>query len=160
MNFYAKNQHDNQNPFFIAFMKKTVAQWASQLERRATPSHSSNYQYQIKYAGPQEILVQGGGEEIWADGIRVADGFLLECKFIVHPDRSPFIENSQIPNFIRQKIVNRIADEFFRYAAVINDPNTPIKALEVIINEPSAIPFFQKLLQRYKIPGRVFYQEA
>jgi len=141
-------------------MKKTVAEWASQFERRTTPSHSPNYQYQIKYAGTQEILVQGGGEKIWADGIRVEDGFLLECKFIVLPGRSPFIEDSQIPNFIRKKIVNRVAEEFFRYAAVINDPNTPINALEVIINEPSAAPFFQELLQRYKIPGRVFYKEA
>jgi len=136
-------------------MKKTVTEWASQFERRGTPSHSPNYQYQIKFAGTQEILVQGGGEKIWADGIRVKDGFLLECKFIIKADRSPFIEGSQIPDFIREKIVNRVADEFFRYAAVINDPNTPINALEVIINESSAAPFFQKLLRRYRIPGRV-----
>jgi hypothetical protein len=141
-------------------MKKKVAEWASQFQRRLSPTHSPNYQYQIKYAGTQEILVQGGGEKIWADGIRVEEGFLLECKFIVQPDRSPFIEDSQIPNFIREKIVTRVADEFVRYAAVINDPNTPIIGLEVIINEPSAAPFFQELLQRYKIPGRVFYKEA
>jgi hypothetical protein len=85
---------------------------------------------------------------------------LFKCKFIIQPDRSPFIEGSQIPNVIREKIVNRVADEFFRYAAVINDPDTPINALEVIINEPSAVPFFQELLRRYRIPGRVFYKEA
>jgi len=141
-------------------MKKTVAEWASQFKRRTTPSHSPNYQYQIKYAGIQEIQVQGGGEKIWADGIRVEDGFLLECKFIVLPGRSPFIEDSHIPNFIREKIVNRVAEEFFRYAAVINDPNTPINALEVIINEPNAAPFFQELLRQYKIPGRVLYKET
>ena len=84
---------------------------------------------------------------------------MLECKFIIHADRSPFIEDSQIPNFIREKIVNSVADEFFRYAAVINDPNTPINALEVIINNPSAAAFFQELLQQYKIPGRVVYKE-
>lgn len=59
-------------------MKKTVAEWARQFEKRPTPSHSPNYQYQIKFAGTQEIRVQGGGEKIWADGIRVEDGFLLE----------------------------------------------------------------------------------
>jgi hypothetical protein len=89
----------------------------------------------------------------------VEDGFLLECKFIILPGRSPFIEGSKIPNFIRDKIVNRVADEFSRYAAVINDPNTPINALEVIINEPSAAPFFQELLRQHRIPGRVFYKQ-
>ncbi len=84
---------------------------------------------------------------------------LLECKFIVQPDRSPFIKDSQIPNFIREKILNSVADEFFRYAAIINDPNTPIKALEVIINNPNAAQFFQELLQQYQIHGRVVYKE-
>ncbi len=142
-----------------SIMKKTVAEWASQFEKRQTPSHSPNYQFQIKFAGTQEIRVQGGGEKIWADGIRAEDGFLLECKFIVQPDRSPFIEDSQIPKFIREKIVNSVTDEFVRYAAIINDPNTPINALEVIINNPSAAAFFQELLQQYQIPGRVVYKE-
>ena len=139
-------------------MKNAIAEWASHLPRRATPSYSPNYLYQIKYAGTEEIQVRDGDEKIWADGIRVTDGFLLECKFIGKPKKSPFIEGSQIPQFIRDDIVADVEDEFCRYAAVINDPHTPVVGLEVIINEPKSIRFFQELLNQYQIPGHVVVQ--
>jgi hypothetical protein len=136
-------------------MTNTIAEWVSHFSRRPTPNYSPNYQYQIKYAGTEEILVQGGTQEIWADGIRLEEGFLLECKFIAKLDRSPFVEGSQIPHFIRDDIIADVKNEFSRYAAVINDPHTPVIGLEVIINEPRAVPFFQDLLNQYQIPGHV-----
>jgi hypothetical protein len=45
-------------------LKQAINQWASQFSRRQTPNYSPNYQYQIKYAGTEEIQVRGGGEEI------------------------------------------------------------------------------------------------
>jgi len=80
---------------------------------------------------------------------------LLEAKFIEQPDRSPFVEGSKIPDFMRERILVRIEDEFLRYAAVINDPNTPVIGLEVITNEPRTVAFFEKLLIRFSISGRV-----
>ena len=136
-------------------LRRDVEDWASSFPRRPTPSYSSNYQYQIRHAGLEEIQVRGGGEEIWVDGIRAEDGFLLEAKFIDKPERSPFVSGSQIPDFIRQRIIVRVEDEFYRYGAVINDPNTPVRGLEVITNEPRAVPLFQELLNRFNVPGRV-----
>ena len=81
--------------------------------------------------------------------------FLLEAKFIDKPERSPFISGSQIPDFMRQRIIVRVEDEFSRYGAVINDPNTPVRGLEVITNEPRAVPLFLELLNRFNVPGRV-----
>jgi len=69
------------------------------------------------------------------------------------------VKNSQLPDFLRQRILIRLEDEFYRYAAVINDPNTPLIGLEVITNEPLAIPFFQELLNRFNIPGRVVVRD-
>ncbi len=71
------------------------------------------------------------------------------------PERSPFIPDSNIPPFIRDKIVGEVEDEFRRYAAVLHDSNTPAKGLEVIINDPRAVPFFERLLKKYNIPGSV-----
>ncbi|OQW92576.1 MAG: hypothetical protein BWK78_01290 [Thiotrichaceae bacterium IS1] len=136
-------------------IKLTLTDWMKSLPKRVTPTYSLPYQYQIKHAGPEEFQVAGGGQEIWADGLRLTDGFLLECKFIDQPDRSPFVADSQIPDFIRQRIVTQVADEWYRYAAVINDSQTPVMGLEVITNEPRAVPFFQDLLDRYGMNGRV-----
>ncbi len=61
---------------------------------------------------------------------------MLEAKFIEQPDRSPFVEGSKLPDFMPERILVRVEDEFLRYAAVINDPNTPVIGLEVITNEP------------------------
>ncbi len=134
-------------------MTNAIAEWVSHFPKRPTPSYSPNYQYQIKYAGTEEILVQGGGQKIWADGIQLEKSFLLECKFITKLNKSPFVSGSQIPDFIRDDIIADVKDEFFRYAAVINDPHTPVIGLEVIINEPKALPFFQD--NQYQIPGHV-----
>src|SRR5262249_46076545 len=95
------------------------------------------------------------GEKVWADGIRAEDQTLLDAKFIDKPGRSPFIEGSDCPDFIRDKILPQIDDEFRRYAAVISDSNTPVKALEVITNDARAVPYFEGLLEKYGIPGNV-----
>jgi hypothetical protein len=65
------------------------------------------------------------------------------------------VSESQVPDFVRDDVIADVADEFFRYAAVINDPNTPVTGLEVITNERKAVALFQDLLNRYNIPGRV-----
>jgi hypothetical protein len=80
---------------------------------------------------------------------------LLEAKFIEQPDRSPFVEGSKIPDFMRERILVRVEDEFLRYAAVINDPKTPVIGLEVITNEPRSVPCFENLLIRFSISGQV-----
>jgi len=56
---------------------------------------------------------------------------------------------------MRERILVRIEDEFLRYAAVINDPKTPVIGLEVITNEPRSVPFFENLLIRFSISGQV-----
>jgi hypothetical protein len=57
--------------------------------------------------------------------------------------------------FIAEGITTQTDDEFKRYAAVINDPKTPVDELEVVTNEKAAVPFFQCLMQKHSIPGNV-----
>ncbi len=59
---------------------------------------------------------------------------------------------------IRAVINTKTDNEFRRYGAVINDPNTPVTGLEVITNEPPAVPYFQNLMTKYNIPGHVVVQ--
>jgi hypothetical protein len=63
-----------------------------------------------------------------------------------------------VPDFppkIRTKVVNEVENEFRRYAAVINDPTTPVVELQVIVNIEEAVPFFEGLLLQFQVPGSV-----
>lgn len=142
-----------------AEVTQEVQDWQKGFNRKSTPTNGPRNQYEIKHTGPDNIQVQGGGEEIWADGIRPETRSLLEAKCIDNPDSSPYIEGSKIPDFIRSKVISDVESEFRRYAAVINDPATPITNLEVITNEPAAVPFFEGLLRKFNIPGEVVVKD-
>ncbi|MBZ8178537.1 restriction endonuclease fold toxin-2 domain-containing protein [Oscillatoria salina] len=129
--------------------------WANNFPRRLTPTYSQRHLFQIQHCGSEEIRVRDGGEEIWADGIDFQTGYLLEAKYIANPNNSPYITNSIVPPFIRIKAVADVENEFRRYAAVINDSQTPIVGLQVIINLQEGVPFFVSLLNQFNLPGKV-----
>jgi hypothetical protein len=79
----------------------------------------------------------------------------LDAKFVGNPGRSPFIPDSNMPDFIRAKIQVNLEGEFSRYAAVINDPSNPLVGLRVITNNQDAVPYFQGLMNQFNIPGTV-----
>ena len=134
---------------------KSFKQWLDKAERRPAREQPEAYAYQKKHAGPDEILVSGGGEQVWADGARTDTARLVEAKHVGQPDKSPFIAGSQCEDWLRLKIEKDVAGEFRRYAAVINDPSTPATFLEVIVNDARAVPYFEGLLRRFGIPGEV-----
>jgi len=129
--------------------------WLDKAKRRPTPERSEAYQYQRKHAGPEEMLVSGGGKQIWADGARLDRARLVEVKHIGAADNSPFVPTSKCDDYVRSMIQEEVAEEFSRYAAIIKDPHTPAVALEVVINESRAVPFFESLLRRFGLPGEV-----
>jgi hypothetical protein len=132
-----------------------VENWVSAFPRRSTPTYSQRHQFQIRHCGAEEIRVRDGGEEIWADGINYQTGQLLEAKFIENPVNSPYVSTSNVPPFIRAKILGDVENEFRRYTAVINDPNTPVVGLQVIVNLEEAVPFFEGLLSQFNLSGSV-----
>ncbi|MCP2728331.1 restriction endonuclease fold toxin-2 domain-containing protein [Limnofasciculus baicalensis] len=132
-----------------------VQEWMRDFPRKPTPTYSQRHEFQIRHCGVEEVRVRGGGEEIWADGINLQTGELLEAKFIEHPANSPYVNPSSAPPFIRNKIVSEVKEEFRRYAAVINDPETPVIELQVIVNIEEAVPFFESLLSQFNLPGSV-----
>jgi hypothetical protein len=140
---------------FAADMTQAVEAWLKSFQRKATPNNTPADAYEIKYTGPDNVLLRGGGSEVWADGVRASDGTVLEAKYVGKPNRSPYVPGSNCPLFIAEGITTQTDDEFKRYAAVINDPKTPVDKLEVVTNEKAAVPFFQCLMQKHSIPGNV-----
>jgi hypothetical protein len=134
---------------------EAFARWIQRATRRPVRGTQEAYRYQQAQAGPEEILVQGGGTQVWADGPRMDRARLLEVKHVETPEKSPFIDGSHCNEKVRLRIRQEVADEFRRYAAVISDPGTPAVALEVIVNDARAAPFFEALIQTLNIPGEV-----
>lgn len=134
---------------------KAFKSWLEKLKRRPVPENREAYQYQRKHAGPEEIQVSGGGQHVWADGARLDSARVVEVKHVGDAGKSPFIPGSTCDEGVRLAIQRGVTDEFERYAAVIKDPNTPIVALEVIINDRRAVPFFESLLVKFGMPGEV-----
>ena len=134
---------------------KAFKAWLQKVKRRPARADSEAFQYQRKHAGAEEMQVSGGGKQVWADGARPDSARIVEVKHIGTPDRSPFIPGSKCEEGVRLAIQGGVIAEFERYAAVIKDPNNPIVALEVIVNDGMAVPFFESLLVRFAIPGEV-----
>jgi hypothetical protein len=134
---------------------EAFARWIQRSTRRPVHDTREAHRYQAAHAGPEEILVQGGGTQIWADGPRMDKARLVEAKYVETPEKSPFIDGSTCNEKVRLRIRQEVTAEFQRYAAVIADPATPAVALEVIINDARATPFFEALLRNLNIPGEV-----
>jgi hypothetical protein len=134
---------------------KAFKAWLEKVKRRPAREDSEAFQYQRKHAGPEEMQVSGGGQHIWADGARQESAKVVEVKHVGDASKSPFIPGSKCDEGVRLVIQRGVTDEFERYAAVIKDPDNPIVALEVIVNDGGAVPFFKSLLMKFGIPGEV-----
>jgi hypothetical protein len=130
--------------------------WAKELPTKPTPANSARDIYEIQQTGEDNLLMKGlDDKQIWGDGFRTEDGSALEAKFIEKPGQSPFVEGSKTPEFIRQKILRDVTDEVVRYGAVVKDPSTPVRALEIVTNNPDAAQVLARIMQEQGVPGRV-----
>lgn len=125
------------------------------LPRKSTPNRTAADRFEIEHTGPDNFRFRDGDEQVWVDGYRASERAVLDAKYVGNPRSSPFVEGSDIPPAIRQKILVKIEDEFRRYAAVVKDPDTVPEMLEVIVNSENARPFFEGLLTKYGIPDRL-----
>jgi hypothetical protein len=134
--------------------------WIRKAQKRALPAKPEEpYGFQRKHAGAEEVLVEGGGESVWADGARSSDAHLIDTKYVEKPDTSPFVVGSACGESVRQIIRKKEAGQFSRYAAIILDSKTPVVGLEIIVNDSRAIVFFESLMQEFRIPGRVVVKQ-
>ncbi|WNG55511.1 hypothetical protein F0U59_12525 [Archangium gephyra] len=134
---------------------KAFKAWLEKVKRRPAREDSEAFRYQRKHAGPEEMQVSGGGRQVWADGARPDSARVVEVKHVGDASKSPFILGSKCDEGVRLAIQTGVIAEFEHYAAVIKDPNNPIVALEVIVNDGAAVPFFESLLTRFSIPGEI-----
>lgn len=129
--------------------------FANTCERRPNKKQKSEYEYQRRILGPNEIVAKGGGTQVEADGINIQEGYLQDAKFVKNPASSLYLENSGLPQPYLSMALDKIDKLFFRYGEVIRDPSIPVRGLEIITNDRRAFPFFKRLMEKHGIPGRI-----
>ncbi|NUT54579.1 MAG: hypothetical protein HOQ03_01170, partial [Thermoleophilia bacterium] len=138
-----------------------IAEQKKALEYRdrvpSTPNRTDTdaFRYEAEYAGPRNYRLGKGPNAVMADGFRISDGAAVEAKHVGKPDTSPFIPGSKCYPPVREKALGEFYSELRRYKAVIDDPGTPVKGLEIMTNDERAAEFFVDALRRYGVPGRV-----
>jgi hypothetical protein len=123
------------------------------LPTKLTPGGTPASAWEIANTGGKNFLLEGGGAQFWADG--VIGTTIQEAKFIGKPSRSPFIVGSDVPVFIRQKILSQVDDEFARMGKIIGDSTNPLRDVEVIVSDPAANQFFIDMLKKSGLDGRI-----
>lgn len=125
----------------------------SGLRRTNTPSSTLSGQFEIEQTGAYNYRVTGGGTAIDVDGY--SGQTPLDAKYIGNPEVSPYVTDSNVPAFLKQKILNEQNYEIERYGAVIRDPAVPFNRLEILTNEPRSVSYFESLMQQHNVPGGV-----
>ena len=104
---------------------------------------------------PNNYRMGDGVAAVWADGFRPTDGAILETKCVGPSDRSPYVPGSGAPELVRAKARQALAHEIERYTEVWRDSGTPVRGLEIVTDDPRAVPYLQEILSGYEVPSRV-----
>ena len=104
---------------------------------------------------PNNYQMGDGIAAVWADGFRPRDGSIVETKCVGSGDRSPYVPGSDVPEVVRAKARQAFAHEIERYTEVWRDPGAPVKGLEIVTDDPRAVPYLEEILSGYEIPSRV-----
>jgi hypothetical protein len=134
--------------------------WVNGLPSQPVTSSAPWAQYQKRVAGPTEYeMPTGDGRTVAADGFRPLDGAIIDAKYT--PDASCSIynlDNRGSSSFYQPVFESAFAKsdgEFNKYAAVITDPANHAQFLEVEVNDPKLVPYFQFLMAAQHVPGIV-----
>ena len=106
------------------------------------------FDFQVDTCGLNQRLVHGGGEQIWVDGLDIYEGLILAAKYVANPTKNPFVDGSNVPPAIRKAIRREAQDQFRKYGAIIADPETPLRALEVFVNHKAGTLYCLSLMDR------------
>ena len=129
--------------------------WMDTLPTKQTPTSTAAGRYEVMQTGPLNYEMRAGLVKIDADGFRTIDAAALDAKHVGSGTRSPYVPGSDLPDFVRQKILGQFENELQRYRAVIESGDTPVRGLEIITNDPRAVPYFEEMLSKHEIVGRV-----
>ena len=146
---------DNENYYVTEEGVLVHNGYKDELKTRNNVAQGEAGAYQSKTCGDTEFLIEGNGEKVWADGINETTNHAQDAKYVGDVRKSPYVENSSAPEFLQIKI----EDEFERYSKVINADDNPLEGLEIFTNTEESSRYFQKLLDKFGINGKVIIKK-
>ena len=146
---------DNENYYVTEEGVLVHNGYKDELKTRNNVAQREAGAYQSKTCGDTEFLIEGNGEKVWADGINETTNHAQDAKYVGDVRKSPYVENSSAPEFLQFKI----EDEFERYSKVINADDNPLEGLEIFTNTEESSKYFQKLLDKFGINGKVIIKK-
>ena len=146
---------DNENYYVTEEGVLVHNGYKDELKTRNNVAQREAGAYQSKTCGDTEFLIEGNGEKVWADGINETTNHAQDAKYVGDVRKSPYVENSSAPEFLQFKI----EDEIERYSKVINADDNPLEGLEIFTNTEESSKYFQKLLDKFGINGKVIIKK-
>jgi uncharacterized protein YukE len=135
--------------------QRAAGEWRDGLPTMNTPSSTAAGRYEIEHTGALNYEMRAGDVKVNADGFREIDAAALDAKHVGSETRSPYVPGSAVPEKVRGFVLDQFENELQRYRAVIESPDTPVRGLEIITNDPRAVPYFEEMLEKHDIVGRV-----
>jgi hypothetical protein len=127
------------------------------------PTNPSDLAYQLKVAGPTEYLLptgvtSGPGQTLAVDGIRPADGALIEAKNVRAPGCTPrTLSGIQNADRVTGFLSSGDKEELAKYGQALAYPGTQARYLELDTNDPEAVGYWQFLAAEQGVKTNVRY---
>lgn len=109
-------------------------------------------------AGYPEYQLPGpdGNTFVYADGLRSQDGAAIEAKHIRNPDCTPrTLDAVQLENPPPwdADIFDSANDEMVRYGKALQTAGTPVKFVEVNVDDEASVGYWDYMLTKHHVKG-------
>jgi hypothetical protein len=127
------------------------------------PTSPGDLAYQVQVARPREYLLptgitSGNDQTIAVDGVRPADGALIEAKNVRDPEcPTRTLAALQNPNKIAPIISNLDENELVKYGLALEVPGTQARYLELDTNNEESVGYWQFLAADMGVKTNVRY---
>jgi hypothetical protein len=128
-------------------------QYVETLKQWPTPITTPAGRFEVEQAGPLNYRVPIGDESFNIDGFN--DQTIVEAKYVGQVAKSPYVDGSSAPPFLRAKIRQEQLDEIRRMKAIVEAADNPFESIQIRTNESSAATYFEALLLEQDAPGSV-----
>ena len=136
-----------------AHQQTAMRQWWESLPTSRLNATGPEGAYQAHLYGDTERIVAQNPRVI-ADGATIDYGAIADAKFRIEARSfyDPASMNSPSMAALAQQEMDR---RLLKYAAVLEDPSTPVKVLEIATNDPGVATFVEGRMRALAIPGYV-----
>ncbi|RLD17560.1 MAG: hypothetical protein DRI69_12025, partial [Bacteroidetes bacterium] len=141
----------------ISNMAQVFDNWVSAFKPIVRQATTDYYKYQKRILGtlterriPLKKPHNFTKDNLDVDGFELSTGTLIDTKYVGNPSNSPYTGASNFP-----PIQDDLLDELKRYKHIINDVDTPVRALKIVTNNEQAKTYLEGIMNSLSIPGGV-----